>query len=129
MSSSTRFASVSLDLDNVWSYLKTHGDAGWESRPSYLTTFVPHVLELLEREALEITFFVVGADAANEDNGPALRALVHQGHEVGNHSFEHNPWMSRYDRVRVEDDVARAESAIVAATGRRPIGFRGPGYA
>ncbi len=26
-------ASLSLDLDNKWSYMKTHGDAGWESFP------------------------------------------------------------------------------------------------
>lgn len=29
-------ASVSLDLDHVWSYLRTHGDPDWEQRPSYL---------------------------------------------------------------------------------------------
>ena len=29
-------ASLSLDLDNQWSYMKTHGDPGWESLPSYL---------------------------------------------------------------------------------------------
>ena len=44
-----RCASVSLDLDNLWSYLKTHGDDGWRDRPSYLDRFVPHMLEVLER--------------------------------------------------------------------------------
>ena len=34
-------ASISLDLDNQWSYMKTHGDPGWESFPSYLDAFVP----------------------------------------------------------------------------------------
>jgi hypothetical protein len=29
-------ASISLDLDNLWSYLKTQGAPGWESFPSYL---------------------------------------------------------------------------------------------
>jgi hypothetical protein len=47
---------------------------------------------------------------------------------VGNHSFEHEPWLHRYDRTRLEDDITRAEAAIVMATGRRPVGFRGPGY-
>jgi peptidoglycan/xylan/chitin deacetylase (PgdA/CDA1 family) len=118
-----------MDLDNLWSYLKTHGDRGWEGRPSYLTTFVPYVLEVLEREQLEITFFIVGADAAIAENGPALRALSRHGHEVGNHSFEHDPWIARYDRARIADEIDRAEAAIVAATGCRPTGFRGPGYA
>jgi len=40
-------ASLSLDLDNKWSYLKTHGDVGWESFPSYLDMVVPRVLDFL----------------------------------------------------------------------------------
>ncbi len=28
---SKKIASLSLDLDNKWSYMKTHGDAGWET--------------------------------------------------------------------------------------------------
>src|SRR4030065_112277 len=34
-------ASLSLDLDNYWSYLKTHGNPAWEPYPSYLATAVP----------------------------------------------------------------------------------------
>ena len=37
-------ASLSLDLDNKWSYLKTHGDPGWEGFPSYFDTVVPRFL-------------------------------------------------------------------------------------
>ena len=129
MTTSPPLASVSLDLDNVWSYLKTHGDDGWERRPSYLGTFVPYVLDVLAQEQLKITFFVVGVDAAIPAHAQALQSLVQQGHELGNHSFEHDPWMARYDRARIEDEIARTEAAILAATGRRPVGFRGPGYA
>ena len=38
-------ASLSLDLDNQWSYMKTHGDAGWDAYPSYLDVVVPRVLD------------------------------------------------------------------------------------
>ena len=41
-------ASLSLDLDNKWSYMKTHGDAGWESFPSYFDLLIPRVLRLLD---------------------------------------------------------------------------------
>ena len=121
-------ASVSLDLDNLWSYMKTHGDAGWESRPSYLRVFLPPVLDALDRLGLKITFFVVGVDAARTENVAALRTITERGHEVGNHSFEHEPWLHRYPRERLEREIADAEEAIVGATGQRPIGFRGPGF-
>ena len=86
-------ASVSLDADNLWSYLKIHGSDGWQSRPSYLDRFVPYILEVLERQKIKITFFIVGLDAADSRNHAALRSLVTAGHEVGNHSFEHEPWL------------------------------------
>src|SRR5690606_13748904 len=75
-----RLASVSLDLDNLWSYMKIRGDAEWESRPSYLDEVTPFMLEFLERLGIRITFFIVGADAAIRTNGPALRSLVDAGH-------------------------------------------------
>ena len=61
-------ASLSLDLDNQWSYMKIHGDAGWETFPSYFDIFIPHVLDVLDRWNLKITFFIVGQDAALEKN-------------------------------------------------------------
>ena len=50
-------ASISLDLDNLWSYLKTQGVSGWESFPSYLDVVVPRILETLDRCNQRITFF------------------------------------------------------------------------
>jgi peptidoglycan/xylan/chitin deacetylase (PgdA/CDA1 family) len=128
MSDPTRIASVSLDLDNLWSYLKIHGDAGWASRPSYLDTFVPYVLELLDRLDLKITFFVVGADAAAPENRDALRAIVAAGHEIGNHSYEHEPWLHTYTPAQLSEEIRRTDEAIHAACGVHPVGFRGPGF-
>ncbi len=121
-------ASVSLDLDNHWSYLKTHGDPRWEDRPSYLDIVVPRALEVLDQAGLRATFFVVGHDAATPDGARWVKEIADAGHEIGNHSFEHEPWFHRYDDARVESEVARTEDAIGEATGRRPEGFRGPGY-
>jgi hypothetical protein len=121
-------ASLSLDLDNLWSYLKTRGDPAWQALPSYLDLVVPRFLELLAAKGLRMTVFVVGQDAARPDARATLRALVEAGHEIGNHSFHHEPWLHRYSAAEVEAEIARAEEAILAATGVRPRGFRGPGY-
>jgi peptidoglycan-N-acetylglucosamine deacetylase len=121
-------ASLSLDLDNQWSYMKTHGDAGWESFPSYLDLILPRVLSFLEERKLTITFFVVGQDAALEKNHDALQSIGAAGHEIGNHSFHHEPWLSGQSEEEVESELARAEEVIERATGARPVGFRGPGY-
>ncbi|RIK85383.1 MAG: polysaccharide deacetylase [Planctomycetota bacterium] len=123
-----RLASLSLDLDNKWSYMKTHGDAGWESFPSYLDVVVPRVLELLDARGLKITFFVVGQDAALDKNREALSAIAEAGHEIGNHSFRHEPWLHLYGRKELAEELSRAEEAIERVVGVKPVGFRGPGY-
>jgi hypothetical protein len=121
-------ASLSLDLDNLWSYMKTHGEAGWESFPSYLDTVLPVALDAMDRLGLSITFFIVGQDAALSKNREALHSIVQRGHEVGNHSFDHEPWLHLYDRDRIRQEIIRAEEHIVSVTGQKPLGFRGPGF-
>ena len=121
-------ASLSLDVDNLWSYQKTHGDEGWDRYGSYLDVLVPRVLDFLAERDLTITFFVVGQDAALDRNREPLAALAEAGHEIGNHSFRHEPWLHLYERQELADELSRAEEAILDVTGRRPVGFRGPGY-
>jgi len=121
-------ASLSFDLDNQWSYLKTHGDSGWQTFPSYLDIVVPRVLEFLAKRRLRITFFIVGQDAALGKNRRSIQAISDAGHEIANHSFSHEPWLHAYDRQRLEAEITRAEVHITAVTGQRPVGFRGPGF-
>src|SRR6478752_92451 len=82
---SQMIASLSLDLDNKWSYLKTHGDRGWEEFPSYLDGVVPRFLDVLDKLGLRITVFIVGQDAALSKNRAALASIADAGHEIGNH--------------------------------------------
>jgi len=119
---------LSLDLDNKWSYLKTHGSDAWRDFPSYLDVAVPRILEFLAERQLKITFFVVGQDAALPKNRDALTLLRDSGHEVASHSFNHEPWLHLYSEEDLNDDLERAEAAIAEVTGHTVRGFRGPGF-
>jgi peptidoglycan/xylan/chitin deacetylase (PgdA/CDA1 family) len=121
-------ASLSLDLDNLWSYQMTHGDPDWNRYGTYLDVVVPLFLEELRRLSLRVTVFVVGKDASIPVNEDALRSISQAGHEIGNHSFNHQPWLHRYSPDDLDRELTMAEDAIEAATGQRPHGFRGPGY-
>ena len=121
-------AGLSLDLDNQWSYMKTHGDLGWESFPSYLDTFIPLVLNLLDPLNLKITFFIVGQDATLKKNEAALKLITEQGHEVGNHSFYHEPWLHLLSKDKIKNEVTATHDQIYRVTGQKPLGFRGPGF-
>src|SRR5687768_5292284 len=112
-------ASLSLDLDNKWSYMKTHGDAGWETFPSYLDLVVPRVLSFLKERDLKITFFIVGQDAALEKNRHALSSIAAAGHEIGNHSFNHEPWLHLYSKAEIIEEFEKTERALFDATGHQ----------
>ena len=128
MNSGKPLASLSLDLDNLWSYMKTHGDTGWESFPSYLDMAVPRILEFLDKRGLKITFFVVGQDAALTKNFKAIRSISEAGHEIGNHSFNHEPWLHLFTEQQIALELAQAEQQIERVTSQKTVGFRGPGY-
>ena len=121
-------ASLSLDLDNKWSYMKTHGDAGWESFPTYLDRIVPRALDFLRERKLNITFFIVGQDAAREENYDAIKRIADARHEIGNHSFNHEPWLHLYSKPELVEEFQKTEDALENVTGQKTVGFRGPGY-
>ena len=120
--------SISLDLDNQWSYLKIHGDNGWQSFPSYLDIFVPHVLEILDELKLKITFFVVGQDVALDKNKHAFEMINDRKHEFGNHSFSHESWLHLYSKDKIQEEIVKTNDVICKITNTTPIGFRGPGF-
>ncbi len=128
MAKKKSIASISLDLDNQWSYMKIHGDEGWDKYPSYLSIFVPHILNVLDELDLKITFFVVGKDTESEDNVKYLKMITERGHEVGNHSYHHESWLQTYSYEKIENEIRQAEEAIEKATGQRTTSFRGPGF-
>ena len=96
MKATRPLASISLDLDDLWTYLRTRGDTQWQEYPSYLPAFMPLALDMFERLNLRLTFFIVGADAARKVNLPYLHSIAERGHEIGNHSFSHDCSLPRY---------------------------------
>ncbi len=121
-------ATVSVDLDNLWAYQRTHGDAAWLKLRSYLPIAVPRMLEAFERAGCRATVFIVGLDAAQAGAKELLSPIVRAGHEVGNHSFGHACWLHRGEPAALGEELRRADRAIREATGGTPVGFRGPGF-
>lgn len=121
-------ASLSLDLDNKWSYMKTHGDSGWDTYPTYLPLVVPRFLKVLSDLDLKMTVFVVGQDVARDENFESIASISSHGHEIGNHSFNHEPWLHLYTESQLVTELAKTEEHIERVTGQTPKGFRGPGF-
>src|SRR5213080_928196 len=90
----------------------------------------PRVLALLDEHRARATFFCVGARV---NRHPALaREIVARGHTIENHSQRHLRRFSLLGPRALADEIARAQQAILAATGevaqffRAPAGLRNP---
>jgi peptidoglycan/xylan/chitin deacetylase (PgdA/CDA1 family) len=83
----------------------------------------PLILDVLKREGVHATFFVLGRHA---DRWPELvRRMADEGHQLGNHGYWHRK-LHRRSPSYVRDDLTRGADAIERASGVRPRHFRAP---
>ena len=88
------------------------------------STFTPRVLEILAREKVHATFFIVGERA--KMNPQLLSEIDQQGHLLGNHSFSH-AWNINFSlHGRLTHEITACQEAIKAATGKEPRFYRAP---
>ncbi|KAA0212470.1 polysaccharide deacetylase family protein [bacterium] len=86
--------------------------------------YTPKVLEILAREQVPATFFVVGCRA--EAHPELVRAMDRQGHLVANHSYTH-AWNINFSlHSTLKREITRCSEAIEAAIGKRPRFYRAP---
>jgi peptidoglycan/xylan/chitin deacetylase (PgdA/CDA1 family) len=83
----------------------------------------PRILDVLRREGVRATFFVLGRHA---ERWPELvRRAALDGHQLGNHGYFHRK-LHRRSPGYVRDDLTRGTEQIVRASGIRPRHFRAP---
>lgn len=125
-----RLCALSVDLDELPNYHAIHGLSPPEGAAAHLVYDVAlrRLRDFAATAEVPLTLFAIGRDLARSASARALADLASRGHEVGNHTLDH-----RYDLTRLAPDEQRRQieggaAAIEAATGRRPTGFRAPGY-
>ena len=123
-----RLANVSVDMDALSLYHHIHALDAPAHQGVIYDRALPRLLDWFAESGLRATFFVVGADLARPATRSALRDIVAAGHEVANHSFQHDYRMRTWSERSIASDIERAAGEIAACTGSRPLGFRTPGY-
>lgn len=85
--------------------------------------FTPKVLDILRKQGVKATFFVVGSRA---NKHPALLRRIHEeGHLVGNHSYSH-PQFKNKSVKQFQNEILRTERIIQKTIGYRPKFIRPP---
>jgi len=86
-------------------------------------TFTPQVLDILAREQVPATFFVVGGAAARAPE--LLQRAVTEGHSVQNHTYGHET-LTSMSAPAIVDNLQRTSAAIIDAIGIAPTCYRPP---
>ena len=81
-------------------------------------TLTPKVLDILRNNNVKGTFFMQGCNVTAHPQ--VVRRMVNEGHEVGNHTWNH-AYLSKVSREKAEDQLQRTNEAIRNACGVIPV--------
>ncbi|MBX3593203.1 glycosyltransferase [Sphingomonas sp.] len=86
-------------------------------------SWTPKILDILEREHVPATFFVIGENALQHPG--LLNRIVADGDEIGNHSYTH-PNLALAGPAQTRLELNTTQRLVEAYTGRRMTLFRAP---
>jgi peptidoglycan-N-acetylglucosamine deacetylase len=85
--------------------------------------YTPRLLDLLKARHIKATFFLVGKNV--EAHPDLVRRIIAEGHEVGNHTWDH-PQLSKLSDTQATDEIEKTQNVIRAACGVTPVLLRPP---
>lgn len=83
----------------------------------------PRLLDLLARHSVTATFFVTGVNA--EHHPDLIRSILSHGHSIGNHSYNHYPFLMLKGRRTLQSEIESAQT-LLQQFGIVPLAFRPP---
>jgi peptidoglycan-N-acetylglucosamine deacetylase len=92
--------------------------------------YTARVSEVLSAHRARATFFCVGRQL--ERHPSVARAVNGEGHQLGNHTFQHGTGVDLFSASRLEEDLRRCQQVLVQITGERArfyrpaVGIRNP---
>jgi len=121
---------LSFDVDNE-SYLLARG----ETSPTTLSaadfgaqTGLPRILQLLDRYQIPASFFIPAVSAVIHPE--MIPAILKSGrHEIGVHGWIHESPPGLASAAEEERLLNQAIEYLTKASGKRPVGYRAPGWA
>jgi peptidoglycan/xylan/chitin deacetylase (PgdA/CDA1 family) len=125
-----RLCAVSVDLDEIPNYFAIHGLPVPPNGAGSLVydVAIDRLCDVARAAAIPLTLFAIGSDLGRPESAARLRAAAEGGFEIANHTLDHCYDLTRLGRAEIRRQVSLGAEAIERATGRRPVGFRAPGY-
>lgn len=87
------------------------------------TNYTPQILDILRKEGVKATFFIVGVRA--QQHPDAVKRIKAEGHAIGNHSWDH-PDLDKLNSAQIKDELDKTERILDTIVGYNPGIFRPP---
>jgi polysaccharide deacetylase family protein (PEP-CTERM system associated) len=97
----------------------------WPAFESRVGASVDRVLDILEEQNVQATFFVLGW--IGEKNPDVVRRIVRKGHEIACHGYRH-ALVYEMDRETFREDTRKAKRILEDLTGAPVFGYRAPSF-
>lgn len=85
--------------------------------------YTVEILDILKEYDIKATFFVLGKHA--ELYPDIIKRQVHEGHEIGNHSYSHVNMKKASPKI-IKEEYSKTQNAIYSISNIRPKVFRPP---
>ncbi len=85
--------------------------------------FTPMILDVLKKEGIRATFFVVGSRAMKHPE--IMQRIVAEGHVIGNHSYDHAN-LPKLTDAAFREQITKTDRVIKEYTGYTPSYIRPP---
>jgi peptidoglycan/xylan/chitin deacetylase (PgdA/CDA1 family) len=124
-----RWGNISIDVDSLSSIYKGQGC----SRPGGYTFIefragLENLSNFFSRNNIKTTMFMVGNDFLYKKNHAAINNIFDDGHEIANHSMTHPQGFRCLSEREKEKELVSVSDICLDVVGKRPVGFRSPGW-
>lgn len=122
-----------VDVDSPAVLAKFYGINDLQYHESKLEAFYKTAFErsnkFFQDLGLKATYFCVGNELTNKSNANVIKNTFASGHGIANHTYNHPFGLCELSSEKINQEIELCDRTLLNITGKKPIGFRTPGYA
>ncbi len=122
-----------VDVDSPAVLAKFYGIDNLHYDESKLEAFYKATFErsnnFFREMGLKATYFCVGNELTNKHNASIIKQTSESGHGIANHTYNHPFGLCELSHEKINQEIELCDKTLLNITGKKPIGFRTPGYA
>ena len=122
-----------VDVDSPAVLAKFYGIKDFHYGENKLELFYKTAFErsnkFFKNLGINATYFCVGNELENKHNASVIKQASEAGFGIANHTYNHPFGLCELPDEKIREEISLCDKTLTTITGKKPIGFRTPGYA